>query len=856
MRIVLLFACVGSLCAQTATDVVRSVTDPGVVTTRQAITPAGVPAVFQGRVYGVDFGRDSNELWVAGVSRIFRLDWRQNRVLDEIALNGSPGLQGIRYDPAANRALATATQRDERGVRLAAFAAGEPQKQLDSGLGKFLAGALAVAKQANAQGVRVVAVPLVYDNRLALLDASTGKRLHLVPTGIAPFGAALSADGSTAWVTSWGGRIPGPKDLTAPTGYDPKADRVVVDKRGISASGMVQRVDVGEGKVTHSLEIDPQPTALVWDEARGRLYVASSNRDLVTVIDTKANKVLRKIPIQPFREKPYGLGLTALAIAQDGSRLYVACGGINAVVVVRTETSTIEGMIPTAWYPSSIALSQDGKRLAVGALLGAGSAWRDDPKKRFVHAYRGSVTVVDLPDAAQLASYTTAVAENNHLSIGPAQPVAKPDPKRAAVAIPQRSGEPSLIEHVVYIVKENRTYDQVFGDMKKGNGDPSLVMFGEDVTPNQRKLADDYVLLDNFYATGGNSADGHQWATQSIENTYAMWPGFAGRSYPFDGSDPLAIAESGFLWDQALARGKTVRIYGEYAGVTRSTPPSARQGLLERWQRGDDFSSEDWKTVSPVASMNKVLASKYPAYTMAVPDVVRARLFLNDVKQWQQEGKMPNLVVLQLPCDHTSGTSPNMSTAKAMVADNDLALGQIVEGLSKTPFWNKMAIFVVEDDAQNGVDHVDGHRTTALAVSPYTRRGHVDSTFYSNQSMLKTIELILGLPMLSLFDMIANDMRASFVNTPDATPFTAITPKQSLMEQNPSTRALRGAAREGAIASSKMNFAQPDAAPTGKLNRILWGDIKGWNVPYPGVRQAVFSPLSLDLDDDEREERK
>ncbi|MBL8222570.1 MAG: hypothetical protein JNL62_25245, partial [Bryobacterales bacterium] len=343
---------------------------------------------------------------------------------------------------------------------------------------------------------------------------------------------------------------------------------------------------------------------------------------------------------------------------------------------------------------------------------------------------------------------------------------------------------------------------------------------------------------------------GHQWITQGNENAYAMWPGFHGRSYPFDGSDALAISESGFLWDAALARGRTVRIYGEYAGVTAS-PSSRRQEYLERWQKGEKFLKE-WNVTSPVASMNKVLARNFPAYSTAIPDVVRADIFIEDLKQWEKQGKMPNLVFIQLPSDHTSGTVPNMSSPKAMVADNDLATGRIVEALSHSPFWKKMAIFITEDDAQNGVDHVDGHRTVTLAVSPYIRRGNVDSTFYAHQSILKTIELILGLPTLSLFDLIATEMRASFTDTPDFAPYDAVTPKQSLLERNPARSALRGKALEAARASEKMKWHIPDAAPTERVNRILWGAIRGWDVPYPGVKNAVFAPLSLDVDDDDR----
>jgi DNA-binding beta-propeller fold protein YncE len=829
--------------AQRADQPVRQVTDPGVITTRQSITPAGVPAVFEGRVYGVDFGRDPGEVWVATASHVLRIDWRENKVLSSVPLGGTPGLQSLRFDEHSGRALAATVIRGTRAVELGAFTSSK--QTLQASLGKFLAGAIGLAGQ-------VAAIPLTHDNQLALVERDSGKLLGSVKTGVAPFAAVLNNGGTVAWVSNWGGPVAGAADRAAPTGYDPRADRVLVDPRGIASTGTVARVDLGKLLVTNTIKVNAHPNAMAWDERSERLYVASSNRDVIDVVDTKAMRVAASHHVQPFREKVSGIAPTAIALQPDGKRLWIACGGINAVVAMDARTGAIAGMIPTAWYPNSLALSRDGKRLAIGALLGAGSAWRDAPNKRFVHAYRGAVNVVDLPDEAQLASFTTAVGENNHLALAgtPAAVPAKPDLRRAAAAVPRRSGEPSLIEHVVFIIKENRTYDQVLGDMKKGNGDPALVMFGEDVTPNQHRLAEQFVLLDNFYATGGNSADGHQWLTQANENAYAMWPGYAGRSYPFDGSDPLAISEGGFLWDAALSRGKAVKIYGEYAGITRVAQPK-RHEYLARWKQGEDFANE-WNITAPIAPLNRILAHNYPAYTTAIPDVVRARIFLKDVKQWEGEGKMPNLVMVQLPSNHTNGTLANASTPKAMVADNDLALGQMVEALTHTRFWKKMVIFVVEDDAQNGVDHVDGHRTVALAVSPYVKRGHIDSTFYSHQSILKTIELMLGLPTLSLFDMIATEMRASFTDTADETPYQAVVPKQPLTDRNPPVTALRGAARKGARDSARMKWEVPDAVPTERLNRILWGSIRGWDVPYPAARQAAFAPLSLDVDDDDR----
>jgi len=628
----------------------------------------------------------------------------------------------------------------------------------------------------------------------------------------------------------------------------------VVDERGIASTGTVTKIDLLTRKAVAAVETGLHPTALAWDQGRHRLFVANNNADSITVIDTAAAKVVNTWKIEPFEEKAPGLAPSALALTPDGRRLLVALGGINAVALLDAATGRVEGMIPTGWYPSALALSADGTKLAVGSLLGAGSGWRDQPNQRFVHSYRGSVAVVDMPDAAQLANYTNAVAENTRLTLaGRAQLARRPAARNVRPkAIPERSGEPSLIEHVVYIVKENRTYDQVLGALPQGNGDPSLVMFGREVTPNQHKIAEDYVLLDNFYATGGNSGDGHQWVTQANETAYCLWPGYEGRSYPFDGTDPIAYAQGGFLWDAALKAGKTVRVYGEYAGRLTEARPTARADYFARWRKGDDF-TKDFHIVAPIDPLNKILAANYPTYTNAVPDVVRASIFLEDVKKWNAANPMPNLVILQLPSDHTFGATPNASTPKAMVADNDLALGLIIEGLSKTPFWRKMAVFVVEDDAQNGVDHVDGHRTIAFVASPYARRGHVDSTFYANQSITKTIGLILGLPALSLFELIANDMRASFQDTPDFGEFAHVVPEQSLDDLNPAVQALRGEARRAAIDSEKMRWDVPDAAPTERVNRILWGMLKGWKTPYPGAKSTVFAPLSLETEDEDRE---
>jgi len=833
-----IFALCLTLHAQTADRPVRSVTDPGVVTTRQAITPAGVPMVFEGRVHGVAFGKTAAELWVLNASRLYQLDWRANKIVQTIPLEGSPGLQGIAFDARAGKPYVAINRRGV-GVGLYSPAAGKLEATAQK-IGETLAGALAVAP-----GLAVV--PITAKNQLALVDLNIllghSNLIATIPTGIAPFGAVISQAGDVAFVTNWGGRVPKDGDRTAKSG----PDQVVIDEHGIASTGIVTRIDLKKLAVTHTIPVGLHPTAIAWNERAQRVYVANGNSDSVTVIDSERMTVNRTIAMEPFSVKAHGIAPTALALSPDGDTLYVACGGINAIAVVDTSdfVTPLRGWIPTAWYPNSLAVSRDGTSIAVGSLLGVGPGWREAPNKKYVHADRGSIAVIPVPDRAQLINYTAAVMVNNREPRLGAPAI----DHAVSIPIPRASREPSPIEHVVLIVKENRSYDQVFGDIAKGNGDPSLVMFGKDVTPNQHKLAEEFVLLDNFYATGGNSADGHQWITQANETDYCLWPGYGGRSYPFNGTDPIAYSKSGFLWDYALAAHKTVRVYGEYVGGT-NVPASKRPELLQRWKTGGDF-SKDWEVHSEIPPLESVLMKNFPPFQTSIPDVARAQIYIAEQKRMERDNSMPNLSLMMLSSDHTRGTDPGQSTPQAMVADNDLAVGQIVEALSKSKFWPKMAIFIVEDDAQNGVDHVDGHRTVALAVSPYTRRGHVDSTFYSTQSMIKTIELILGLPTMSLFDLIAEDMRQSFQDRPDLTSYQAVDEKISLFDMNPPLRSLKAQARADAASSSKMRFDIPDAAPTEKLNRILWRAVRG-NVPYPGARHAVFAPLSLDTDDDDR----
>jgi YVTN family beta-propeller protein len=887
----------------------RDLRDPGVIATDQRVTPAGIQTVFDGRVTGVRFGTPS-DIWVVVPGSAFHIAWTDNRVIARGRFDGRSGVQGVAVDPVTNRALVSSVGRQSRQVsqppmpglrpvaranvvaQLSAFGGDtkgdSAAPAYSSGaLGDFMAGAPAVATRAGADGRRVAVVPLTANDALAVIEAETGRPIRLIPLGVAPFAAVLSPNGAVAYVSNVGGTQPKAGERSSTQCCDPRAERVRTDTRGIAAEGTVSRVDVAAGRVTHTIAVGRHPTALAWDEPNARLYVAGGNADAVSVIDTRSNSVIATLAVTPFRERKIGLAPTALALAPDGRTLYVALGGVNAVAVYdvsAAQTSTpswrLSGLIPTAWYPSSLDVSSDGKYLAVGALLGVGSgdgATEGSPGRqgRYVHAVRGSVSVVTIPTAAEIAAFSTAVAENNRLTPnGAASGVAASLAPRNNVApqpIPERPGEPTPIRHVVFIIRENRTYDQILGDLGRGAGDSSLVIYGRDVTPNTHALSERFVTLDHFFASGGNSADGHQWLTQANETEYPLWPLYYGRSYPSEGNDPLAYSSGGFLWENAQAKGKRVAIFGEYAPAPSDSISGVRSDLFAQWRepRADrptyfrDELRKRYNTRSEIPSLDKVLVREYPGWTQEVPDVVKAEDILAHLRDWNNGGSMPELVMVILPNDHTVGTSPGWCTPRACVADNDLALGRVVEGLTHSRFWPTMAIFVVEDDAQNGVDHIDGHRTVALAISPYTRRGIVDSTFYSQPSMVKTIELILGLPAMSVFDLVATDMRASFIaagERPDLTPYDALEPRVSLFETNQRVGDIRGPnaaeRRRAALASARMRFDIPDAAPTDRLNRILWHEARGWSTPFPGVRQALFFPLSHDLADEEREEKE
>jgi hypothetical protein len=576
------------------------------------------------------------------------------------------------------------------------------------------------------------------------------------------------------------------------------------------------------------------------------LVVANAGSDTLSVIDSRTDQIVETLWAWQNPADLFGAQPNALAFDKSGGRLFVCNGTQNAVAVFdfKPGHSRLCGLIPVGWFPGGIAYDRARKAVYVANIKGIGSTKHlkpGEPVKYNSHLYFGTLSLVPVPGARELSRMTQTTLLN--LRYGLMQEAKLPArPDQPARAVPERVGEPSLFKHVVYIIQENRTYDQVLGDLPQGNGDPSLCIFDERVTPNHHKVAREFVLLDNTYCSGICSADGHQWADSALANDY-MERSFAGfpRSYPFGGTtsvDALAYSPAGFIWDNVIAHGKTLRDYGEFAiTVThwRDSSKTRAPGFLDHYR--DFISQAEAIQIGcrpSIESLRPYLNTNTVGWALQIPDAFRAAQFIRELKQFEQTGDFPNLSIISLPNDHTSGTALGCPTPAAMVADNDLAFGQIVEAISRSRFWKDTCILAIEDDPQAGWDHVSGYRTTCYVASPYTRRAAVVSTQYNQTSLLRTMELMLGLPPMNQMDATATPMTACFTDTPDSTPFTALTNNIPLDQMNPAPKKIADPLlRKQAYASGRLPLDEADKCPEDTLNRILWHALKGSQSPYP-----------------------
>ena len=635
---------------------------------------------------------------------------------------------------------------------------------------------------------------------VSLVDLPTGT-VRIVPAGSNPYAVAVSPDGTAVYVSDWGEQA-------------------------------VTVLDPATGAVRGTVRVGTHPSALRMNATRDELYVADTDSDQVSVISLASDTVTRTVDLSPYPGAPIGTNPNALAVTPDGATLYVADAGANEIAVVRLGRADgedrVEGRIPTGWYPTGIEVAGGAGRLFVTNAKGLGAGPNPDGPNPYTDAARlgtpghtaqyvgsmiaGTLSIVPVPDRAMLGRYTRQAALNDHWVPGPtggregAHAAVAPDDARRSV-IPRHPGDGTPITHVVYVVKENRSYDQVFGSLGRGNGDPRLNLFDDSSAPNQRQLARQFVTLDNTYAAAEVSADGWSWSTAATANTYTQktWEaGYSdppGRNHPYDyeggtfatapGRDP----RQSYLWDYLDQAGVAYRNFGFWRFGTGPVPSTA-----------------------PNLAAHTDLA--YPGYDLNVTDQVRMDEYTREFRGFESSGSMPTMQLVRLPSDHTQGTKPGAPTPKAMVADNDLAVGRLVDLVSHSSFWKNTAIFVVEDDAQDGPDHVDAHRMESLVISPHTQTGKVDSTFYSTVSVLRTIELLTGLPPMSQFDASAVPMLNAFSGEENVRPYTATVPRQSLTETNSAQAPL-------AAASAALDFSDADRADPQTLTGAIWQSVKG-----------------------------
>ncbi len=541
-------------------------------------------------------------------------------------------------------------------------------------------------------------------------------------------------------------------------------------------------------------------------------------------------------------------------------QLVVALGTNNALGLYQWNAATLQvtplGLIPTGWYPGSVGYAPNSQVLVTANIKGVGSLGPalaiGDKVGPSVFSAMGTASVIPVPNATTLSAYTAQVFTNNRWNL---IEETSANPAAEVHAIPQHTGEPSSIKHVFLIVKENRTYDQVFGDDPRGNGDPAFVDFGQAITPNHHALAKQFALLDNFYGPSINSSDGHQWVTQAIAPDYIEKSQTDNvRSYPFNGGDSLVYTPSGFIWRNALAHGVSVRVYGEYADVPVFNVPLAQLGgwsdfyqdsrILEGLASGPlHVPVGAFQTTTLIPSLEPILNKNFSLFTGTIPDQYRADIFLTEFRSYIQNRNLPQLIIMTLPDDHTTGTSPGLPTPNAAVADNDLALGRVIDAISHSPYWPTSAIFVEEDDEQAGVDHVDGHRNPGLVISPFAQHRKVVHEYYTQINVVRTIEQILGLPPMNQFDLAAEPMATAFRDLPIFSPYDYLPNTVPLDQLNPQKAALNGMRRAWALASERM-FAharyKADQQDPALLNRAIWYSATDFRRPYPGDGKILF----------------
>jgi DNA-binding beta-propeller fold protein YncE len=661
----------------------------------------------------------------------------------------------------------------------------------------------------------------LYDDKIAAINLQTGKLIDSFKTGRRPYKLLLTPGNRQLLVSSW-------------------------------ADGEIYHHSATSGDLITKTRVGPHPTDMIWlnkaapsEEGEAtyvaRLFVTAANTNNAYSFGVTADEQLVQLetinlsltPLQPL-----GMTPTALAIDQKGTRLYAVCsdGNTVAAIDITAPRSHVLGFIPTGWYPTAARVSEQGEMMIVNGKglgshpnpLGPNPTLRAAPvhegnapragDEYVGHIQTGTVQFLPAPDNAKLDELSHVVRDSSPYRD---DVIYGPVASEQTAYFSRAEDHESPIKHVIYIIKENRTYDQVLGDIEKGNGDKTLNLFGQEITPNLHQLARDYILYDNFYENSDVSADGHNWASAAIAPDYTvkMWPseyGHRSKVYDFEGDEPANTPPAGYIWDNALQAGLTIRDYGQW---TTNFP-------MKQVVDGKQIKAVKDPALRPYVDMN------YRGFDLDYSDIDRAKEFIREWKDFDDKGTVPNMSIVRMGNDHTMGARAGALTPFAYAADNDYGVGLLVEAVSHSKAWGTTAIFVIEDDAQNGPDHVDSHRAPVWVISPYTRRGIVDSSMYNQASVLRTMELIVGLRPLTQFDAAARPMMESFSRQADLTSFSAVKPKVSLTERNSGNT-------PGAAASARMDFHEADLVDDDALTSVVWRAVKHTDPPAP--TRSVFA---------------
>ncbi len=694
------------------------------------------------------------------------------------------------------------------------------------------------------------------NNTLTQIDLTKRKQGTQIRVGNAPHSVLIN--GTTAYVSNEGGRPATINDFQIYSAGTP----IVADKvTGAAITGTVSVVDLPTMQVTGSIAtggLHPTGMALFGSA----LLVANTYSDTISVIDTATNHVMRRLnlglPIStPGQGPAYGAAPVSIAVDNAHGVAYVALYNANSIAVVDlsgSATRPVMGLIPVAYAPGSVVLDTADNELIVANDKGIGTRFSFETDHGVTgyntHQDNGTVSIVPVPNAATLAAMTANVYQNNHWDLS--QNIASAGGGSSAatpVAIPAKIGDPSLIKHVFLIIRENRTYDQILGDVTAGNGDPSLAVFGLNDTPNAHVLVKRFPLLDNFYDPSRQSADGHQWIAEGMA-PYAddiQSPDWV-RSYPGgNAGDSLAYQNKGFLFNEATQAGLSLKIYGEYAENEAFPSEAGHPTWSQFYEDAKRFESGKESTLiyqnaihvtSSVPAVSNYLIPNFPQFDLNIPDQFRVDLWVQDFNKDVANGTVPALSILWVMDDHTGGPP----TSDAEQADNDLAIGRIIDYVSHSSVWSSSAIFIEEDDAQNGVDHIDGHRSPGYVVSPYAvQNGKTDHTYYTQVNMTRTIEQILGLPPMNQFDLVASPMTTDFVTgTPPASnfnPWSHVKNRVALdlgVTPSPAASPLAKAWMQAKAQMFAGKSTKPDSVDPDALSHLNWYEATGFTRPFPG----------------------